>query len=167
MLGGNVDNRADVEFDRLFRGEHPKLVALALVLTGHREAAADIAQEALVRAYRSWAAVGKMERPGAWARRVTINLATDWHRNRGREHRAFSRLDSNPTMSIADPESDQFWRAVRELPERQRAAVALHYLEDLSVSDVARVLDIAEGTVKASLFKARATLSRSLAKEDV
>ena len=58
--------------------------------------------------------------------------------------------------------AQQFWAAVRALPERQRAAIALYYLEDLSIADVAATLGVTEGTVKASLFQARATLAKSL-----
>ena len=59
--------------------------------------------------------------------------------------------------------ADRFWAAVRTLPRRQQAVVALHYLEDRSVADVAQVLGIAEGTVKAHLHKARAALADRLA----
>ena len=58
--------------------------------------------------------------------------------------------------------ADRFWASVRELPERQQAVVVLHYLEDRSVADIAAVLDIAEGTVKAHLHKARAALASRL-----
>jgi DNA-directed RNA polymerase specialized sigma24 family protein len=55
-----------------------------------------------------------------------------------------------------------FWRAVRSLPQRQAQAVALYYLEDLSIQQTAAVLDCAEGTVRAHLAKARRTLTRRL-----
>jgi RNA polymerase sigma factor (sigma-70 family) len=51
---------------------------------------------------------------------------------------------------------------VRALPQRQAQAVALYYLEDLSIQQTAAVLDCAEGTVKAHLAKARRTLARRL-----
>jgi RNA polymerase sigma-70 factor (ECF subfamily) len=65
----------------------------------------------------------------------------------------------------ADPVSDEWWAAVRALPDRQRAVVVLHYVEDRSVLDVAEVLGIAEGTVKATLSRARRTLARTMTRE--
>jgi RNA polymerase sigma-70 factor (ECF subfamily) len=55
---------------------------------------------------------------------------------------------------------------VRSLPERQAAAVALHYLEDLSIADIAAVLECAEGTAKSHLHKARAALAQRLRTEE-
>ena len=59
----------------------------------------------------------------------------------------------------ADPE---LWRLVRRLPEQQRWAVALHYVEDRPVAEVAAVLGCSEGSVKTHLSRARATLARQL-----
>ena len=60
-------------------------------------------------------------------------------------------------------EADDLWRAVRALPDRQRAAIVLRYVDDLSVDEIANVLDVTDGTVKASLAQARASLARRLA----
>lgn len=63
------------------------------------------------------------------------------------------------------PPDDSFWAALRSLPDRQAQAVALHYLEDLPVSEIARVLDIAEGTVKVHLHRGRLALAELLRDE--
>ncbi len=143
------------------------MIALGTSLTGSREAGADLAHEAMLRAYRSWSTVGSLDRPGAWIRRVVINLSIDWQRRRGRERRAVARLAPAPTVELADPASTQFWAAVRALPERQRAAVALYYIEDLGVEQIAEILEVTSGTVKTSLFKARRSLERALRLEEV
>lgn len=149
------------DFEAFFRAEHPRLVAIGLALTGDREAGRDLAAEALSRAHRSWPS---LDNPSAWVRRVVTNLATDRGRRLGRERRALARVASQTVAGseMNDPVSDGFWAAVRALPERQQAAVVLHYLEDRSILDVAAILGIAEGTVKASLFKARNTLVTTL-----
>ncbi len=108
-----------------------------------------------------------MDRPGAWIRRVLINLAIDWQRRAARERRAVARIAPPPPVELADPVSTQFWAAVRSLPERQRAAVVLYYVEDLGVEQIAEVLAVTAGTVKASLFKARRSLERALRVEEV
>ena len=58
-------------------------------------------------------------------------------------------------------------RRACDLPDRQRAVVALYYLDDHSIAEVADVLGIAEGTVKSSLSQARKTLARTLRIEEV
>ncbi len=148
-------------FEVFFRAEHPRLVALGLALTGDRESARDLAAEALSRAHRSWP---NLDNPSAWVRRVITNLATDRGRRLGRERRALARVAASVPASSAmtDPVGNGFWAAVRALPERQQAAVVLHYLEDRSVAEVASILGIAEGTVKATLFTARNSLATTL-----
>ena len=157
--------QAPSTFEEFFRSEYTKLVAIGRGLTGSHELAADLAQETLLRCHRDWARVSTMEVPGAWARRVLVNLAIDSHRAADRDRRMAQRWRHLDAVTPADPTVDGWWTAVRALPDRQRAVVALHYLEDRSVDDIADVLGIAPGTVKASLSKARATLARTIPQE--
>jgi RNA polymerase sigma-70 factor, ECF subfamily len=156
-----------VTFEAMYRAELSALVALGSTLTGNRELGADLAHEALARAYRDWRTVGALERPGAWARRVLINLAIDAHRQRARERIAVARATPDPIAATVAGVSNEFWAAVRNLPERQRAAVALRYIEDLSVIEIAKILDVTTGTVKTSLFMARRSLAITLGAEEV
>jgi RNA polymerase sigma-70 factor, ECF subfamily len=78
-----------------------------------------------------------------------------------RAHRDWQRVE--PALAELPVSGADFWRAVRSLPRRQAQAVALHYLEDLPVADIARVLGCAEGTVKAHLHHGREALGRRLA----
>lgn len=151
-----------MDFDDFFRAEQPRMVALALALTGVPEVARDIAQESLIKAHRMWPSVSAMEHPGGWLRAVTINLAMTWHRSNRREAAARSRVGPQPSVTMPETEGEAFWRAVRGLPARQQAVVSLYYLEDQSVAAVGAALGIAEGTVKAALFKARASLAVAL-----
>jgi len=155
------------DFEAMYRAEVHGLTALARSLTGDRDLAADLVHEAMVRTYRSWSHVVTLDRPGAWIRRVLVNLAIDAHRRRRRETAAVTRLAASlPAAPSADPtdalDADRFWAAVRDLPDRQRAAVALFYVDDLSIGQIAEVLDVAEGTVKTSLHRARHTLAAVL-----
>lgn len=154
-------------FETLYRQELSPLIALATSMTGSRELGADLAHEALARAYRDWRTIGSLDRPGAWVRRVLINLAIDAHRRQAREMLAMSRLGAEPAATASDVTSEHFWAAVRALPERQRAAVTLFYVEDLSVAEIADILGVASGTVKTSLFMARRSLAVSLGAEEV
>jgi DNA-directed RNA polymerase specialized sigma24 family protein len=75
-------------FEDLYRIEQPKLVALGLALSGDRDTALELAQETLLKAFSNWAVVSAYDIPGAWLRRVLINLATDTNRKRDNESRA-------------------------------------------------------------------------------
>src|SRR5262245_10209430 len=168
MSAAAWSQRASVsEFEDVYRRELRSMVALGTSLTGSREVGHDLAHEAMLRAYRAWSKVGTLDRPGAWIRRVLINLAIDHGRRRNRERRALTRLTPAPPLEHSDPTSARFWAAVRALPERQRAAIALHYLDDLSIDEIAEILDVTAGTIKTSLFKARHSLAVSLRAEEV
>jgi RNA polymerase sigma-70 factor (ECF subfamily) len=153
-------------FDDFARRERSALVAFGWSLTGSLATAEEIAQEALVAAWRSWDAVGDYDKPGAWARRVVANRASTHWRSAGRESRALERLAGSaptPPDAVELPEPDAaLWAAVRRLPDRQAQVIALYYLEDRSVTETAAILECAEGTVKAHLYKARLSLARAL-----
>jgi RNA polymerase sigma-70 factor (ECF subfamily) len=151
-------------FEYFYQQEYPRVVELVYALSGSRIGAEDIAQEAFLRAYRDWERVGSYEHQAAWVRRVAANLATSGLRRRLVEARALTRLAARrePALEPLPADHADFWQAVRTLPHRQAQAVALYYLEDLSIQQIAVVLDCAEGTVKAHLAKARNTLAKRL-----
>jgi DNA-directed RNA polymerase specialized sigma24 family protein len=163
----------DVEgFTNLFRREHPRLVALGLALTGDRESACDLAQETLARAYRSWERFEQHEAPAAWLRRVLINLAVDEHRRAQSEQAAVLRAwprdmaDGLPGADSLPAVGGEWWAAVRALPGRERLAITLFYVEDYSVGEIAAVMEIADGTVRATLAQARKKLAVALAAQE-
>ena len=154
-------------FTSMFRREYPRLVALGLALTGNRATACDLAQETLARAYRSWDRVETYELPAAWLRRVLINLAVDVRRKAHQEQAALARVGPQVTEGIVGS-GGEWWAAVRALPVRERLAITLYYVEDYSIGEVAVVMEIAAGTVRATLAQARHKLGVALApQEDV
>lgn len=163
---GTGGDDASPGFDHFARRERSALVTFAWSLTGSLAIAEEIAQEALVAAWRSWDAVGDYDKPGTWARRVVANRASTHWRSAGRETRALERLAGSaptPPEAVELPGPDAaLWAAVRRLPDRQAHVIALYYLEDRSVTETAAILECAEGTVKAHLHKARLSLARTL-----
>jgi RNA polymerase sigma-70 factor (ECF subfamily) len=153
------DRRDTMEFDAFWRREHVPLVAFGYALTGSRTNAEDLAQDAFAAAAASWPT---LENPAGWVRRVVAHRAADGWRRRRRELRALSRLSPPSDTYTLDERDTEFWDAVRRLPRRQAQVIALHYLDDQSVAAIAGTLGIAEGTVKATLHKARATLAKVL-----
>ena len=155
-------------FDRFYAREFPKMVSIAYALSGGRMAAEDLAQEAMIAAYRRWPEIGQLERPGGWARRVVLNLAASAYQRRKAEARALLRLAplrGEPLPGVS-AEAAEFWRAVRRLPKHQAQAVALYYLEDAPVAEIAEAMGCAESTVKVHLHRGRQALAKRLHAEE-
>lgn len=152
------------DFAAFYRSEYVAVVTLAAVLSGSRAAAEDIAQEAFASTFARWEV---LEQPAAWVRRVVTNLCASWVRRRVREIAALrrfrSRRDHGPLL--ADPDADEYWATVRELPKRQAQCITLHYLEDRSTADIADILGIAEATVRVHLHHARTELALRLGEQ--
>ena len=161
--GEAVVVRLPERFEAFYEREYHRVVGFAYAVAGSWEAAEDATQEAFLRAHRQWERVGRYDQPGAWVRRVAADLAVSAFRRRLAEARALVRLAARrqPDPPLR-PEVLDFWRAVRSLPSRQRQAVALFYLEDWPVAEIARFLGCTETTVRGHLHRGRATLARRL-----
>jgi RNA polymerase sigma factor (sigma-70 family) len=149
-------------FEAFYVREYHAVVRLAYALSGSRLAAEDIAQEAFLRAFRDWE---QIRSPSAWVRKVAVRRAGRTVHRRLLEARAVARLLAGRGPAVAElPEEDaEVWRAVRTLPRRQSQVIALRYVADASVAEIARTLGLAEGTVKAQLYRGRHTLATRLA----
>lgn len=151
------------EFEIFYQREFSALAVVAGTVAGNRSVGEDIAQEALSRAHKNWGKVSSMDKPGAWARRVAINLAIGKKRRFASEAKALLRLGppaaEAPEQRRGDP---AVWAAVDQLPPRQRAVIALHYLEDRPVAEIAEILDCSVSAATSNLHKARTNLATTL-----
>jgi RNA polymerase sigma-70 factor, ECF subfamily len=155
-------------FKEFYATEYPAVVGLAYALSANRWVAEDLAQEAFLAAHRDWDRIAAYEQPGSWVRRVVANLSVSAFRRRLAEAKAHARLALGQASTLAElsAEDVEFWGAVRKLPRRQAQVVALHYLEDRPVAEIADVLGIATGTVKKHLHDGRRELARRLELEE-
>jgi RNA polymerase sigma-70 factor (ECF subfamily) len=154
----------DSAFDAFAREQRQALVAFAWTLTGDVGVAEDVAQDALHATWQAWDRGDGIRRPGAWARQVVANRAVDRLRRAGRERRAIGIVGARPDPTVDLHTTDhEFWDAVRALPARQAQAIALHYLEDRPVADIAEILGCAPATVKVHLHRGRRALADALA----
>ncbi len=153
-----------VDFDSFYRKEFASMVALAGAICGDHRFAEDLAQEAMSRAHKHWAKVGGYDRPGAWLRRVTINLALSKRRRLQRELAVLRRsaIEQPPPVDTAPGSDGEVWEMVRKLPPKQRAAVAPFYQQDLSTSDIADALGCTVSTATSHLNQARTRLAALL-----
>lgn len=153
----------DQAFEAFYRREFSTLAVLAGTVAGNRSVGEDVAQEALGKAHRDWAKISSYDKPGAWVRRVTINLAIGRKRRFASEARALLRLGPPVEEAAETRRGDPaVWAAVDQLAPRQRAVIALHYLEDKPVAEIAEILEISVSAATSNLYKARTNLADKL-----
>jgi len=153
-------------FPVFYRREYPKMVAIAAAVSGNRAIAEDLAQDAMLRAHSHWDRIANYDRPGAWVRRVTINLSLSATKRAAAEFKRMLRMSEPATLPEPEATDDAIWRVVATLPRNQRAAIALHYLEDRSIDEIAKILDISNSTARVHLHRGRRTLAAALGKEE-
>jgi RNA polymerase sigma-70 factor, ECF subfamily len=155
-------------FEDFYAREFPAVVGLAFALSGSRAGSEDLAQEAFLAAHRDWDRVRGFERPDVWVRRVVSNKSMSMFRRRYAEARALARLALGTATTLPELSADdaEFWAAVRSLPRRQGQVIALRYLEDRPVAEIAQILGTAEGTVKKHLHDGRLAVAGRLRLEE-
>ena len=117
---GNEETSPALSFDEFVSCEFDQVLALALAVLRNDDDAVEVAQETMARVFERWDDVAKLDRPGAWSRRVALNLVTDKLRRRTRRQRLQVRLagESRPDSHVSSVESwdDAFWSEVAALP---------------------------------------------------
>jgi RNA polymerase sigma-70 factor (ECF subfamily) len=155
--------RNAAEFDEFYRATSRRVLRYGYAVTGDLTEAQDVVQEAYTRAWRDWRQVERHPSPEAWVRLVVSRLATDRHRRSAGWLRAVVRTGP-PPESTGPPSDDTvlLTTALRRLPGPLRQALALHYLFDQSIAEIARETGAPEGTVKSWLSRGRAALAAEL-----
>jgi RNA polymerase sigma-70 factor (ECF subfamily) len=177
---GTRGNRAVADFDSLFREYHRRAYNFAYRLTGNRDDAEDLTQEALLRAYRARERYDPARPFDRWLFRIMSNLFID--RLRARSNVSILSLDVPPPTSdgeiaptdIADENSDpsrivlrevmdeRLQNALASLPPQFRETVLLTEVEGMSYDEAANQLGCAVGTVRSRIHRARGLMRESL-----
>ncbi|HEY3731634.1 MAG TPA: sigma-70 family RNA polymerase sigma factor [Steroidobacteraceae bacterium] len=162
------DDRLDDAFERLLERYQNKVYRLCCSILRDTTAAEDAAQESLVRVWKALSGYDQRASLSTWIYTITRNRCLSALERR-RELASLSDATIEAQVhSLAAPERepDDRLEMLRELvdalPERYRRIVTLFYYEDRSVSEVASMLGMPEGTVKTTLFRARAALLEQL-----
>jgi RNA polymerase sigma factor (sigma-70 family) len=142
---------------QLYRVERVPMVRLAHLLTGSPVTAEDVVQEAFVRLHPVLDTVAD---PGAYLRTTVVNLCRSHHRRRGVEERWLA-CQPSPGVELL-PELDETWRALAALSDAQRQALVLRFYLDLRVETIADLLELPVGTVKSTLHRGLAALSKEI-----
>jgi len=156
----------ETTFDAFYRAHRVRLIATVNAATRcGADAATDAVDEAFVRALAAWTRVEHMDAPAGWVFTVARNVVTKTRGRRSVESDLARRAASpgGTTMPVVATEAQwDLWNAVAALPDRERTAVALRYLGDLTELQVAETMRIAPGTVASTLNAARKHLAASL-----
>lgn len=153
-------------FEVFFRANYAPLVRLLSVAADDAE---DAVQDAFLQAHIHWLKVARYENPKAWVRLVAVRKLLNRQRGRSRRSSAAERLRASAASGDWGREltsTSELLAEVRRLPPRQRMAVALFYLCDLPLSEVATTMSISLGAVKATLAGARKALRLYLENDD-
>jgi RNA polymerase sigma-70 factor (sigma-E family) len=157
MLSTKVDRLASVHKSRIgemYLRHADAAVRLAYLLTGDREVAEDLVQDAFVRLGGRLVHLRDADAFDAYLRTTVVNLSRSYFRRRRVERQYLDRERSTvqpeevsrPGRSVEDQE--ELWQALGRLSPRQRAAIVLRFYEDLPEGEVAKILQCAPGTVK-------------------
>jgi len=159
------EDLVDLELDRhlgfeaFYRETHGGLVTSMLLVTGDAELAREATDEAFARAVGAWGRVSEMASPAGWTYRVALNVVRRRARRAGLERRLLSRQAPPPDVPAPAGEA---WAIVADLPPRQRTAVVLRYVADLTEPQIAQAMGVSRSTVSSTLADASAALRRAL-----
>ena len=155
----------EAAFDAFFADAWGRLVSQAYLLTGNRETAQDLTQEAFLRAWKRWRKVTAYDSPEAWTRKVLHNLCIEsWRRQRLEVRRAGA-----ARIEVVDERGHdhELVEAMKSLPGPQARALLLHDGLGLTVADTARELQVPDGTVKSWLSRGRGVVrARMIASQE-
>lgn len=166
--GVSVEDSLEREFEQRLADCPTLAYRVALGVLHNTAEAEDVAQEAMLRAYRNFNRLRDRERFRGWLVRTAWRLALDRIRAAGRRaRREYAAMETVSEIRAENMAASQEFerhvaRAVDELPEKLRVVVVLAAIEGYSTREVASLLDIPEGTVKSRLFLARKRLAKGL-----
>jgi len=166
--------RRDDRLAELFRAESAHAVNLAYLLTGERQLAEDLAQEAFLRVAGRLRDVSPDAFP-AYLQRTVVNLVRSHYRHASVRRRHADRLRAaaereQQAVEVASMTADideRLWNALAALPVRQREAIVCRYYLDMSEQQTADTLGVRVGTVKSATSRGLQTLRAALDREEV
>jgi RNA polymerase sigma-70 factor (ECF subfamily) len=145
-------------FEAAVRPHYANLIRRLVLVLGDAHDAEDIAQDAYLKAYRSWDRFDGVD-VRAWLYTIGLRLAFNHLRSRRRWLAAIGRLESTPWSDPADPD---LWAALRTLEPRTRTALLLNVLDGYTQAEIGTMLGVPEGTVASWLSRGRSALRREL-----
>jgi RNA polymerase sigma-70 factor, ECF subfamily len=134
--------------ERLVQRHYGPVWSLARKLVRDDATASDIAQETFLRAFAKLEQFDGRARFSSWLFKIAANLARDLHRRRAPDPPEAPVVESAESILAKDEDVERVRRALDGLPMETRCAMALHLQEDLTVPEIASILDITEDAVR-------------------
>ncbi len=162
---GQGDDAAAVR--DLFRDHHLELVRLAAVMLGDISAAEDVVQDAFERLHQHWRRIREPSSGLAYARSCVLNGCRSAHRRAAVARKYAPSVAEHADLTAPDTASvvgdgAEVVAALKLLTRRQREAIVLRYYADLDVAEIAEILRVSPGAVRATISRALAVLGRAL-----
>jgi len=157
-------------FEALYRRHAARIYTLACRMAGSADDGEDLLQEIFLQVYRKLGSFKGDAALGTWVYRLAVNHCLDYVRSRrAKMNKLTETLDADTSFEPHAPRETpiarlDLERAIERLPDGCREAFVLHDVEGFDHKEVARLLEIAEGTSKSQVFKARAKLRGYLKK---
>jgi RNA polymerase sigma-70 factor, ECF subfamily len=168
-LDGSAEvDRSELTFEGLFQAEHRALFRALYLIVGNTQEAEELMQDAFLKVWERWDRVSRMDNPAGYLCRIAVNEARSRIRHlRLAARRTIASAATPPPEPFADVDlRDELVRALASLSERQRMALVLTDLLDVSAEDSARLLRVKPPTVRSLASQARAALRVRLGAED-
>jgi RNA polymerase sigma-70 factor (ECF subfamily) len=172
-LGGSARDAASRDFEALVTPWVEEMYRLAATIVGPHDAR-DVTQDALISAWSKLGSLRRRDNPRPWLHAIVVNQCRQLLRVQRRGPRwldleqpgVVDRAGSSPDTSRNLAERDRLDRAFARLDADHRAALALHYVVDLTVPQIAIALGVREGTVKSRIHAATQRMRQELERQD-
>lgn len=155
--------------EELYVRNAPGALRLAYFLSGDREAAEDLVQDAFVKVAGRFAYLRTPDAFDAYLRRTIVNLFTSQLRRRKLERAHLARERGIAASAHVDDDPairDEMWRALETLPRRQRAAIVLRYYEDLTEKETAEILRCSVGAANQLVARGMTALRDQIGRQE-
>jgi RNA polymerase sigma-70 factor (ECF subfamily) len=154
-------------FQRLYETVFPILFRVSYRITGSKEAAEDLCQEAFFRYYEKNMVFPNPEEAKYWLIRVVKNAALNYAKRKDRERKAYQRAfregekktETGEGLLIKKETRLEVEEALNKLPANLRTVLVLKEYGELNYKEIGRILGISEGNVKVRVFRARERLA--------
>lgn len=168
-----------IAFERLMACYQTKILGYARAFVSDAEQANDVAQDAMLRIYRSLGGFRFQSSPKTWMFRIVRNIVLDYAKSRrSKERKREQSIDHTPDSEmsacsecnpeaqvLANERKEQLWQALSQVPESFRSVLLFCDLQGMSYDEVAAILNIPVGTVKSRLNRGREFLREVLLKQ--